>query len=234
MDISLTLPKAKKYLPGFVQVKPFPVTEIGDRPRFVGIFTGMSVEVFDANDIRELYECGCYGSGALTKVEPKLVALGPSKNPSFGTRSQYNAKKELEEKFGNQNPNEITLKILLDDCEQKTKRGDDFGRINEGETNFIEETDPFPLEESLVLSMEEAFFLHHSLRCLKIVDFEQNSELSTEDFLRNCCALKKNFILHFIAYHYYRSQGWIVKNGLKFGGDFRKWNHNRSMKRVSF
>lgn len=210
MNINLSLPKAKKYCPGHVQVNPFPVTEISDecnRRQFVGIFTGMSVEVFDANDIQELYENGFYGSGAQAKVQTNAT-----KSSSFATKSQLIAKKELKKKFGNQNPNEVTLKVLPDDIEQESIE----------ELNFTEEADPFPLEESLVLSLEETFFLHHSLRCLKILDFERNSELSTDEFLNICCSLKTNFILYFIVYHYYRSKGWIVKDGLKFGGDFRK------------
>lgn len=215
MNISLSLPKAKKYCTGNVQVSPFPLAELSDecdRRQFVGIFTGMSVEVFNAADIRELYENGFYGSGSQTKVQPKILAPNTSKSSSIATNSQYMAKKELERKFGNRNPNEVTLRILADDS----------GQNSTVEVNFVTETDPFPLEESLILSLEEAFFLHNSLRCLKILNFEQTSETTTEDFLDICCALKKNFILHFIAYHYYRSKGWIVKDGLKFGGDFRK------------
>lgn len=197
-------------------MNPFPVTEIADakceRHQCVGIFTGMSVDVFDENDIRELYENGFYGSGAQTKVQPKILAPTTMKNSPIVTWSLYNVKKEMEQKFGNHHSNEVTLKVLFDDC----------GQESTSELNYVTELDPFPLEESLVLSLEEAFFLHHSLRCLRIHQFEQNTELSTDEFLNVCCALKKNFILHFIAYHYYRSKGWIVKNGLKFGGDFRK------------
>ncbi|KAF9959653.1 tRNA splicing endonuclease subunit sen2 [Mortierella alpina] len=28
------------------------------------------------------------------------------------------------------------------------------------------------------------------------------------------------FVVRYVAYHYYRSQGWIVKDGLKYGTDF--------------
>lgn len=214
MNINLALPKAKKYCTGHVQVNPFPVTEISsdecERPEFVGIFTGMSVEVFDASDIRKLYENGFYGSGAQTKVQPKILAPNSSKNSPIATKWLYNAKKDWETKYGNQNLNDVTLRVLTD------------GHEIPGESTFVTETDPFPLEESLVLSLEEAFFLHYSLRCLKIKNFDQNCELSIDVFLNVCCRLKKNFILHFIVYHYYRSKGWIVKCGLKFGGDFRK------------
>lgn len=90
------------------------------------------------------------------------------------------------------------------------------------ESSFVIEADPFPLEESLVLSLEEALFLQQSLRCLRILDLVENAELSADDFLSICCALKKNFVLHYLVYYYYRSKSWIVKSGLKYGGDFRK------------
>lgn len=217
MNINLSLPKAKKYCTGHVQVNPFPVNEISeesDRRQFMGIFTGMSVEVFDASEISELYENGFYGSGAQTKVQPKILSA-PTLKSSFAMYSQYILKKELERKLGNQTTDKVTLKVLPKDFEGR-------GEANVCELKFVTETDPFPLEESLVLSLEEAFFLHYSLRCLKVVSFEPNSELSTDEFLNICCALKKDFVLGFIAYHFYRSKGWILKSGLKFGGDFRK------------
>lgn len=219
MNISLSLPKAKKHCPGNVHVNPFPVNEISnewDRRQFIGIFSGMSVEVFDVNDIRELYQNGCYGSVTHIKVQPNLSVLTSSKGSLFATKSQINTKKELGRKLGNQNPSNVTLRVLDDEVVQEST----------GEVNFVTETDPFPLEESLVLFLEEAFFLQQSLRCLKIVDFALNSELSTDDFLGVCSTLNKNFVLHFVVYHYYRSKGWIVKSGLKFGGDFRKNTEN--------
>lgn len=82
--------------------------------------------------------------------------------------------------------------------------------------------DPFPIEETLALLPVEAFFLHHSLHCLKILNFEQTHEFTTEELLERFCITNPNFIQQFIVYHFYRSKNWVVKSGLKFGGDFRK------------
>lgn len=73
----------------------------------------------------------------------------------------------------------------------------------------------------LHLFMEEAFFLHHSLKCLRIMDLDSR-ELTTEDILNRFCSVKTDFIIKYVSYVFLRSKNWIVKSGLKFGGDFRK------------
>lgn len=88
----------------------------------------------------------------------------------------------------------------------------------EPELNLV--VDPFPIEESLALLPEEAFFLHYSLRCLRVLDFDQTHEFTTEEMLTKFCECDPKFIERFVVYHYYRSKNWVVKSGLKFGGDF--------------
>lgn len=83
-------------------------------------------------------------------------------------------------------------------------------------------TDPFPIEETLALLPVEAFFLYYSLRCLKIMNFQQTHEFTTEELLDRFCTVNPKFIQEFIVYHFYRSKSWVVRSGLKFGGDFRK------------
>lgn len=88
------------------------------------------------------------------------------------------------------------------------------------ELNLV--VDPFPIEESLALSPEEAFFLHYSLRCLRVIDFNQTHELTTEEMLETFCNSDSKFIERYVVFHYYRSKNWIVKSGIKFGGEFCK------------
>lgn len=82
--------------------------------------------------------------------------------------------------------------------------------------------DPFPIEETLSLLLEEAFFLHFSLRCLKVMNFDQTHEYTTEELFDKFCNADPHFIQRFVVYQYYRAKNWVVKSGLKFGGDFRK------------
>lgn len=75
--------------------------------------------------------------------------------------------------------------------------------------------------ETLILLPVEAFFLHHSLRCLQIFDLDENI-LNTIELCETFRKLAPRFIEKYVAYLYLRSKNWVVKCGLKFGGDFRK------------
>ncbi|KAL6624178.1 hypothetical protein LY90DRAFT_291981 [Neocallimastix californiae] len=76
--------------------------------------------------------------------------------------------------------------------------------------------------EYLQLELEEAFFLKYALNCISI-KYNQKV-LNINDcwnlFRRNINDPSDPFILKYVAYHYYRSQGWIVKEGLKYGVDY--------------
>lgn len=216
MNIDLTLPKAKHFTTKNVKTNPFPINNIVTDPvhhQFQGIFTGMSVEVFDPADINELYMNGSYGISSHTKVKPKLLA--PIKKTECISAFQFENKLDWQKKLNNVNPTKVPIKIVSNDSTT-------LELPSESELNCLQKIDPFPLEESLVLALEEAFFLHHTLKCLNIFSFDQTKELNTDEFLDICCKLKKNFLLYYIGYHYYRSKNWVVKSGLKFGGDYRK------------
>ncbi|KAF9185039.1 tRNA splicing endonuclease subunit sen2 [Haplosporangium sp. Z 767] len=104
--------------------------------------------------------------------------------------------------------------------------------------------------EHLQLSLEEAFFLVFAVECIAVFDtttslspnatnkyrgplsiqecwsrFAETSTLklnirqypSTEDL---SLTASNPFIVRYVAYHYYRSKGWVVKDGLIYGTDF--------------
>lgn len=74
----------------------------------------------------------------------------------------------------------------------------------------------------LILFLEESFYLHSVIKCLRIVDLITSNELNTDSLWHQFCCIKKNFILHYVAYAFLRSKNWVVKSGLKFGGNFGK------------
>lgn len=90
---------------------------------------------------------------------------------------------------------------------------------NEFQENFkeINSTDKF---KTLYLMFEEAFFLSYGLGCLIVK--ENDKELNISDLWKRFCwlALDGRFPCKYISYHYFRSKGWIVKSGLKYGADF--------------
>lgn len=75
------------------------------------------------------------------------------------------------------------------------------------------------IHESLKLSLEESFFLHFALGCLVIEDCS-GGELDTNQLWQIFCKTQEDFILKYVAYHYYRAKGWTVKSGIKYGGDY--------------
>lgn len=85
------------------------------------------------------------------------------------------------------------------------------------------EEEQFHVRETLHLTLEEAFFLSFGLGCLQVIDLFGNC-LSLDGMWQLFCKSQKDFIQKYVTYHYFRSKGWVVKTGIKFGGDFCKLN----------
>lgn len=81
------------------------------------------------------------------------------------------------------------------------------------------ENEGFPVREVLHLTFEETFFLLFGLGCLQLVHFDGNL-LDISSAWRHFCKERPDFLQKYVVYHYYRSKGWVVKPGLKYGGDF--------------
>ncbi|KAF9102955.1 tRNA splicing endonuclease subunit sen2, partial [Mortierella sp. AM989] len=114
-------------------------------------------------------------------------------------------------------------------------------------THILDEDENY---EHLQLSLEEAFFLVFGVECIYVTDaaavasmpnmsiqdcwlrFAEASTLqqaqlisqhsTTSQLSSSSFEISANnpFIVRYVVYHYYRSQGWIVKDGLKYGTDF--------------
>ncbi|NWX98038.1 SEN2 endonuclease, partial [Nothoprocta ornata] len=76
---------------------------------------------------------------------------------------------------------------------------------------------PFKIFEYLQLSLEEAFFLVYALGCLTIYYGEE--PLTILKLWEMFSEVKPNFKTTYMAYHYFRSKGWVPKVGLKYGTD---------------
>lgn len=88
-------------------------------------------------------------------------------------------------------------------------------------SNIQEDTKQLQHTEQLFLSLEEAFFLL-LLNCIQITDQKQEL-LDINQAWQIFNHKNKLFLQNYLVYHYYRSRNWIVKPGLKFGGDFCKY-----------
>jgi len=89
--------------------------------------------------------------------------------------------------------------------------------------------------EVLILLLEEAFFLSGFVRCLEIYreldekgndmngelrELKKRQRLKPSDTWKLFCKLEPSFPERYAVYHHFRSRGWIVKSGLKFGADY--------------
>lgn len=71
------------------------------------------------------------------------------------------------------------------------------------------------------LSLIEAMFL---LEKEKIKVFNGKKELKSDDFLKKCEKVEKNFWVRYKVFKDMRERGYIVKTALKFGADFRVYD----------
>ncbi|XP_013913462.1 PREDICTED: tRNA-splicing endonuclease subunit Sen2 isoform X2 [Thamnophis sirtalis] len=83
--------------------------------------------------------------------------------------------------------------------------------------NLVCRRNPFWIFEYLQLSLEEAFFLVYALGCLNI--YCNEAPLSILTLWDLFSKAQPNFKATYMAYHYFRSKGWVPKVGLKYGTD---------------
>ncbi|KAM3965722.1 tRNA splicing endonuclease subunit 2 [Aphomia sociella] len=74
------------------------------------------------------------------------------------------------------------------------------------------------IQEKLMLTMQEAFFLTYGLGCLQVI--ESDRILNIKQCLEKFTQTDKHFVPKYVVYHYFRSKGYVVKSGIKFGGDY--------------
>lgn len=80
------------------------------------------------------------------------------------------------------------------------------------------------------LSMEEAFYLCHCLKCLKINIGENNKcQKNDEELWQHMKTRKENFDEMYMAYLHLRRKNWVVRSGLQYGVDFVAYRHHPSL-----
>ncbi|XP_047502365.1 tRNA-splicing endonuclease subunit Sen2-like isoform X2 [Penaeus chinensis] len=123
--------------------------------------------------------------------------------------------------FHCQNEKDKSIKTVLDLS----------SRHRERET--VLEEDDEALHEGMKLMPEEAMFLSYALGCLVVSQSvrRQSCQYSSEgnDMYREMTIdemwtaftrADKTFPIRYAVYHHYRTKGWVVKSGLKFGTDW--------------
>ncbi|GKU93636.1 hypothetical protein SLEP1_g7212 [Rubroshorea leprosula] len=75
------------------------------------------------------------------------------------------------------------------------------------------------------LSMEEAFYLCYSLKCLRIVG-EEHCTKNNEDLWQYMKSKKAVFPYSYKAFLHLRLKNWVVRSGLQYGVDFVAYRHH--------
>ncbi|KAH9417174.1 tRNA-splicing endonuclease subunit Sen2 [Dermatophagoides pteronyssinus] len=105
-----------------------------------------------------------------------------------------------------------------------------------GDTNKLKTTNENPTIESteqktsftcMKLNLEEAYFLSYVFGMLKIQKNSSKEFYGLDELWQCFCQLSNDnndcstkFVTRFAAYYYFRSQGFVVNNGFKFGVDY--------------
>jgi tRNA-splicing endonuclease subunit Sen2 len=112
-----------------------------------------------------------------------------------------------------------------------------------------EEAGPEDVEqkEFLQLAPEEVFFLKYGLGVLDVLESNTSksmSSLTLFDLLRRVSyfpstssadlKLDDPFLLSYVVYHHFRSLGWVVRSGVKFGVDFLLYNRGPVFSHAEF
>lgn len=103
-------------------------------------------------------------------------------------------------------------------------------------------------EEHLQLSNEEAFFLVYGLGALQIFDGQHNTIISAASLFpllrrhsyfpprESSKTLQPDdpFVISYAVYHHFRSLGWVVRSGVKFGVDYILYNRGPVFSHAEF
>ncbi|CAL1277271.1 unnamed protein product [Larinioides sclopetarius] len=175
------------------------------------------VLVHDEESMKNLYCRGFFGKGTLSKNAPKICFEKTTETEKQMQRSTSNSPvDDIIVVDSDDEGSQIDFQLNNDDeiLISDSSDNDDCGKDNDLEKSSPEE------KESLQLTFQEAFFLSYGLGCLIVKDKDKLLNLSA--LWKKFCALTPsgNFPVMYTAYHHFRSKGWIVKNGLKFGTDY--------------
>lgn len=108
--------------------------------------------------------------------------------------------------------------VLVEEAMCDVSRSEDAANEDlEQKKRLICRRNPYRIFEYLQLSLEEAFFLVYALGCLSI--YYEKEPLTIVKLWNVFATIQPTFRTTYMAYHYFRSKGWVPKAGLKYGTD---------------
>ncbi|XP_018576539.1 tRNA-splicing endonuclease subunit Sen2 isoform X2 [Anoplophora glabripennis] len=203
--MELIEPKPKKHcrLP---QNIPLPVIlkKDGTLYKFKGIFNDFCVIVEDEQDMKNIISMGYFGKANLSRSYPQF---NQSKTEIIRER-QYKRRKDWAKKNSNKKSKKKVI-VVPDSDEEK------YYFINLQPQYQIDESN---VKETVWLSLEESFFLSSIVKCLHV--YYEGKSLRIDEMWTMFSATDPHFIQNYIVYYHFKAKNWVVKPGIKFGGDF--------------
>lgn len=203
----------------------------------------LSVTVANVDDMNCLWRMGFFGKGTQSRSEPvwhsrtsrRLGLEGGDLTSEDITIQRRQARNKLKQQRAAVELEELNKRRAADGQpalsseqtvqEQKSANNDGSGETTEKQAPELRPEDKDLINpdgtlkriETLQLMPCEALFLAFGVGCLQV--YLKNEKLSTAQLF---CLMVKNpaFIRNYVAYHHYRSLGWCVRSGVKFGTDF--------------
>ncbi|EXB98580.1 tRNA-splicing endonuclease subunit Sen2-2 [Morus notabilis] len=83
------------------------------------------------------------------------------------------------------------------------------------------------------LGMEEAFYLSHSLKCLKILNKDE-CLMNDQQLWQHMKSKKPTFPDFYKAYSHLRAKNWVVMSGVRYGVDFVAYRHHPALVHSEF
>lgn len=187
-------------------------------------------EVRDESSMYALYQHGYFGKGSLSSNGPVHQVVNEVAESRMNRKSNKKKTQSLdpEEKLREAFPYIPEKQEIINDLyrssssEAETAKGPEVGRSFETTLDQLLELDG---QENLKLGLEETFFLAYALGCMTVTDPKVERKLNLNEIWSAFCRLhcehdQVQFTAYYAAYHYFRSKGWVVKSGTKYGSDF--------------
>ncbi|RLV96329.1 tRNA-splicing endonuclease subunit SEN2 [Spathaspora sp. JA1] len=207
-------------------------------------------KVVDEESMLKLWQSGFFGKGVLSRSEPTWkervltrkktdvdntdVAMEDLTKKRREERKVFKSTRaelqslELKQRQGIITDEEVKQLELVRELVQTLRKNQGqkitMEEENNSDSDFEEEQDWEYLEqlEYLQLQLVETFFLKFGLNVINIPGISSSFELFETCCLQYETNIQPNnkFILDYVVYHHFRTLGWCVRSGIKFGTDF--------------
>lgn len=201
-------------------------------------------KVHDEEDMRNLWKQGFFGKGTLSRSDPswktrtnrrlnldedlditseEITKIRREERKKFKTERSKLQDLELKQRQNNISNAELqTLEEVRQNLNTLRLENPNYNQalslleaLRIEDQNVIRDGTLLNLEY-LQLQKTEVFFLRFALNVINI-------DLSLPELFSECCERNispdNSFILEYVVYHHYRSLGWCVRSGIKFGCD---------------